>query len=304
MKPGTVRRRTITLFVLGIVVPGSLLAYLAFRGIRNDQALLERERRDSLRQLLDDVLLAHDATLTLLGESLDAIVAMARGIAEDPSAIAGWVERTRLVDAVFRLSPEDRIDRLIAPHRLYGEEPGMGENGPSVASDPAFGRARRREFAAADLTGALRLYRDIVRTSSSREVRADALNAVARLEREFDNWPASLNAYARPGTEYGDVPTAGGIPFRLVARLESGLTKQQKGDAEAAARSLVALYAELMRAGASLSGSQHAFLAGRARDSAASAITGITVPVVRETLTDSLSRLTSPRLSRAGCCLA
>ena len=43
---GDVRRRTILLFVLGIALPSTLLGYLAFRGIRNDQALLERERRE------------------------------------------------------------------------------------------------------------------------------------------------------------------------------------------------------------------------------------------------------------------
>ena len=37
-------KRIPLLFVLGIGIPCLLLGYLAFRGIRNDQALLEKER--------------------------------------------------------------------------------------------------------------------------------------------------------------------------------------------------------------------------------------------------------------------
>ena len=48
---GDVRRRIILLFVLGIGLPSSLLGYLALRGIRNDQALLEQERREELLQI-------------------------------------------------------------------------------------------------------------------------------------------------------------------------------------------------------------------------------------------------------------
>ena len=38
--------RILFLFILGVGVPSLLLGYLAFRGIRNDQALLEREKRE------------------------------------------------------------------------------------------------------------------------------------------------------------------------------------------------------------------------------------------------------------------
>ena len=37
------RRRILLLFLLGIGLPSFLLGYLAFRGVRNDQALLERQ---------------------------------------------------------------------------------------------------------------------------------------------------------------------------------------------------------------------------------------------------------------------
>ena len=40
--PGDARKRILLLFFFGIAFPSFLLGYLAFRGIQNDQALVER----------------------------------------------------------------------------------------------------------------------------------------------------------------------------------------------------------------------------------------------------------------------
>ena len=72
---GDVRRRTILLFVLGIALPSTLLGYLAFRGIRNDQALLERERREDLRRIASVAVATHDSDLVAVGRALDSALA-------------------------------------------------------------------------------------------------------------------------------------------------------------------------------------------------------------------------------------
>jgi hypothetical protein len=47
------RKRIPLLFLIGIGIPCLLLGYLAFRGIQNDQALLEKERMNEHRKILD-----------------------------------------------------------------------------------------------------------------------------------------------------------------------------------------------------------------------------------------------------------
>ena len=47
---GSKRRRILLLFFLGILLPSTLLGYLAFRGIKNDQALLAQDRLDEQRR--------------------------------------------------------------------------------------------------------------------------------------------------------------------------------------------------------------------------------------------------------------
>ena len=47
-KPGSSRKKILYYYFFGVVLPGIILGYMAFRGIRNDQAILEQE---SLKKL-------------------------------------------------------------------------------------------------------------------------------------------------------------------------------------------------------------------------------------------------------------
>ena len=51
--PANKRRRIVLLFALGIVLPSALLGFLAFRGIQNDRALLEKERLEANRKIAE-----------------------------------------------------------------------------------------------------------------------------------------------------------------------------------------------------------------------------------------------------------
>jgi len=46
--PGSHRQKIILYYALAVVLPGIVLGFLAFRGIRNDQALREKESRRKL----------------------------------------------------------------------------------------------------------------------------------------------------------------------------------------------------------------------------------------------------------------
>ena len=50
------RKKIILLFSLGIGCPSLILGYLAFRGIQNDQALLEKERVIEHRQIAQQII--------------------------------------------------------------------------------------------------------------------------------------------------------------------------------------------------------------------------------------------------------
>ena len=62
------------LFILGVGVPSLLLGYLAFRGIRNDQALLEKEKREELQSLAEIITSEIENKLSQIEQSFIKIV--------------------------------------------------------------------------------------------------------------------------------------------------------------------------------------------------------------------------------------
>ncbi len=115
---GDARRRTVLLFLLGIGLPSILLGYLAFRGIRNDQALLEREQSEDLRRIASVVVAAHDSALVALGRALDSALEQAESAGITPS-LSELTSGQPLIEAVFRLSAEGAIDEFVAPDLLF-----------------------------------------------------------------------------------------------------------------------------------------------------------------------------------------
>jgi len=60
-KPGSRRQKIILYYTLAVVLPGIILGYLAYRGIRNDQALREKENRRKLEMYSQDFFNAIDS---------------------------------------------------------------------------------------------------------------------------------------------------------------------------------------------------------------------------------------------------
>ena len=268
---GDARRRTVLLFVLGIGLPSILLGYLAFRGIRNDQALLERERSEDLRRIASVVVAAHDSGLLALGRALDSALAQAEsaGLAPVPS-FSELTSRHPLIEAVFRLSTDGAIDEFVAPDLLFHASDELGARVDQPLAGPELTRleaARRLELRDGEPRAALAAYQRIVSGLSDPRIRAEALGGIARIHGEDGDLNAASDSYRRLGTEFGQVRTSGGIPFGIVARLELGHIQTLWGDTAGAAQTLVDLYARLVRTERGLSRAQFAFIAGRLRES-------------------------------------
>jgi len=64
------RERIIFYYILAIALPCLILGVLAFRGIKNDQALVEREQRGKMAEVSLDIIQQTDEYLTTIEESL------------------------------------------------------------------------------------------------------------------------------------------------------------------------------------------------------------------------------------------
>jgi signal transduction histidine kinase len=289
---GDVRRRTILLFVFGIGLPSSLLGYLALRGIRNDQALLERERRGDLRRIASVTVAAHDSCLVAAGLALDSALAMADSTGQAPQpSLSELAARHPLVEVVFRLSRDGAVDEFVAPDLLFhaSDEPAAVADqrlaGPELERLEA---ARRLELRDGEPSAALVAYQRIVSRANDPRIRAEALGGTARIHRETGDLNAAAESYRRLQTEFGRVRTAGGVPYGIAAQLELGHTQTLAGDTAAAAQRLIDLYAHLVRTERGLSRAQFGFIAARLRESVDELISdsssGASFAVLRDTV--------------------
>ena len=69
-KKGEIKRQRILIYyALAIVLPCLILGFLAFRGIKNDQALVEREQRSNLMEAGQQIIRETDAYLSSVENS-------------------------------------------------------------------------------------------------------------------------------------------------------------------------------------------------------------------------------------------
>ena len=116
-----VRNRILLSFLFGIALPSCLLGYLAFRGIQNDRALVEREQRTQLQEMANQVRRGVEGRLDGLEEALASVVAAADSPGSDVMAdIDSLVREEPLIWAVFTVEPRGPV-RVVAAKGLWFE---------------------------------------------------------------------------------------------------------------------------------------------------------------------------------------
>jgi signal transduction histidine kinase len=265
------RRKLLLLFLLGVGTPSLALSYLAFRGIRNEQASEERRRvgeQRAVSQLVSD---------TLAREIAVAERAVARAVARGDSAGAGDLRdalgdvkrRQPLVEEVFQLDSSGEI-RFPAGDLLYRPDGSLASSSARrwpAAAAAQVRAARRLEFQRRDYPAALAGYRQAFAAVSDPALRGEALVAAARVQRKARQWRAALASCGRLVGDYDGVRTATGLPLGAVARLERGGLLLATGDSVAAIGAFFDLYHGLVNGEWALERAEYAFFARQANDS-------------------------------------
>ncbi len=261
------RNRILLSFVFGIALPSGLLAYLAFRGIQNDQALVEREQRTRLQEIAVQIRRAVEGRLDGLEQALASVIASADSLGSDVLAgVDRLVWEEPLVQAVFSVEPAGPL-RVVATRGLRFEmEP--EQRAPASTTDEwtaSFHAARTREFRSGDLQGSLMSYQRLtVRAANDRE-RGEALNAVARVQRKLGNLANGGETYKEIRDGFGHVRMPSGLPLGAAAGLEYGAILLEAGDSVSGANAYLEFYQSLVDGRWSVTPAHFEMLAGRAR---------------------------------------
>jgi hypothetical protein len=134
--PSDARKRILILFFLGIAFPSFLLGYLAFRGIQNDQALVEQERQNRHRGIAALIAESLEARLAQIEQLFDRTTsALAEAEPEEVLQVLDSLRlREPLIQGVFLIEASGEV-RLVSEALLFSRE--FEDAGPVTLPAPS-----------------------------------------------------------------------------------------------------------------------------------------------------------------------
>jgi signal transduction histidine kinase len=244
------RHRIVLLFGVGIVLPSLLLGYLAFRGIQNDRALVEKERLEDTRRAADRVTRAVDDAMTAAEEALAKAVAEQSGkpSAESAPALEKVAAGNPLIEQVFFLQDFKAV-RLPLVKLLYVAD-GRREAGSSppagLSNSAEIQVAQRLEFQQKDYPGALAGYRQALKQVNDPRLEGLVLNAIARVQRKSGLLKEAASTYENIVRGHGGTIIPGGMPLGPSAGLEICVLSRELEDSAKSLQTSLGLYESLL----------------------------------------------------------
>ena len=195
--------RWVVLYLLSILVPAALLAFLSVRSLR--------DVHDSVRQeLRSKAVLAQDAFDRFVDSRAQLLSAYSEDGAMDPRLYAGFSE----IAQIFAVDPSGVL-RHPAVQPLHLQE-------RRAAFAAQMEKAAEREFGHQDWTGGVQLYHQAWKEAASPAEEAEALNALARCAYKEKDAAMEEKAHRTLVTLYGHVFDADGAHPVTLSHLRLG----------------------------------------------------------------------------------
>ena len=207
-KPGSRRRKIILYYALAVVLPGIVLGYLAYRGIRNDQALREKENLRRL-ELNSQAFFNEIDTSFVQFINKHTVDTMLSGAGKsDPSVL------------VFFVKDSSGSKKLITHQLLYLPSELLIIDPEKSIQSVNLKEGQRLEFAENRFSDALKFYQDKILKTTTSEEKIQALVASARLYNKMNQPERAKGIYHELRKNYCGSLLNGQIPVGLVASLE------------------------------------------------------------------------------------
>jgi len=216
--PGSRRQKIILYYALAVVLPGIVLGFLAYRGIRNDQALREKESRRKLEINSQEFFDAIDSGFVKFMNELTSDSMLSGSGQVDPSLLVLIVK-------------DSTGSKKLINHQLLYLPSELLFAGPE-RSDPTVSlkEGQRLEYVEHRFSDALKFYQDkILKTKNSIE-KIQALVASARLYNKMNQPELAKELYYELRKDYLGSLLNGQIPLGLLASLE--ILKINKAEGE------------------------------------------------------------------------
>jgi signal transduction histidine kinase len=205
--PGSRRKKIILYYILAVVLPGIILGYMAYRGIRNDQALREKENRRRLEMDNQDFFTAVDSSLIQFMDEQTSDSMPLSG-KYDPSLLAFFVQ------------DPSGVKKLITHQLLYLPAEMLSHENVQFNSPVDVSKGFRLEFSEKRFSEALKFYQDKILKTDNPAEKIIALVATARIYNKMNQPESAKTIYEEIRKEYSGNLLNGEIPLGLIAGLE------------------------------------------------------------------------------------
>jgi signal transduction histidine kinase len=236
------RQRILLLFLLGVGVPSLLLGYLAFRGIQNDQALLEKQNREELQETARKVT---DRVNQYISET-EELFRPALGNRESRSLLE-FKTNHPLIEEILIYQDEETI-LFPALKLLYLADGSLKSDVISKDSffQKQFRSALQAEFQEKNFRKAAALYLQLAPGIQNPSMRGELLNSLARAQKKARLFTESMDTYQQIIQEYNQMRSSTGTPLGLAARLELASLHMTEENPENALKAHLGIYKDLV----------------------------------------------------------
>jgi signal transduction histidine kinase len=206
--PGSRRQKIILYYTLAVVLPGIFLGYMAYRGIRNDQALREKESRRKLEMDNQAFFSAIDSGFVKFMNEQTADSMLSGSGKGNPSLLALFVTDTS-------------GSKKLITHQLLYLPAELLTSYPEQLNPPInLKEGLRLEFIELRFPEALRFYQDKILKTTNPAEKIQSLVASARLYNKMNQPVRAKAMYDEIRKDYPESLLNGQIPVGLIAGLE------------------------------------------------------------------------------------
>jgi signal transduction histidine kinase len=238
------------LFLLGIGLPSLLLGYLAFRGIQNDQALVEKNRLNEHRRIAELISKSIDENISEVEQKFLTAIDTRQDIS--PTALIRSLEDLKhkypLANEVFFFENFEKI-RFPAAKLLYLPDSSIQSYSVSSRTSSLAKKiqtGQQLEFQKKRYQKALDSYQQAMEQVSDPQLKGELLSAVARVQKKSDLIQDAIKSYKTISQDFSQVRIAEGTPLGLAARLELGSLFWITSDSSGSLKTYIELYKALI----------------------------------------------------------
>lgn len=250
-KGETKRQRILIYYALAIVLPCLILGFLAFRGIKNDQALVEREQRSNLLEAGQEIIRETDSNLSSI-ESRSAVIFDSADIPRNKifydSLLSKFITQNHVIAGVFYISGAGEL-LLLNNRMVYVPDDFLTVSDVSVsqATQTILEKGWQIEFRENDFRNALAYYKNVLPDVTNEQSQGEILNTVARLQKKLKLDDEAIKTYDLLSNNYSEVLIQNKIPLGAIALLEKSLLYLEKKDTISALKTTQFLISQMQK---------------------------------------------------------